>query len=100
MKLISLFRALLPAAAAAAFLMGTSSCRSTGAYWGVDQQYPVGNGTMYYGAYGNTDAPHHFPSKKAYKKYVKQQKKLRKQQEKARKQQAKAHRRAARHHHH
>lgn len=80
-----------------ALLTGTSSCDSAGTYWGVDQNYPIGNGNMYYGAYGGSGhGPHHGWSKKEYKRYKKYQKKrekeYRKQREKAyRKQMKKAH---------
>ncbi len=82
-----------------ALLTGTSSCDSAGTYWGVDQNYPIGNGNMYYGAYGGSGhgyGPHHGWNKKEYKKYKKYQKKrekeYRKQREKAyRKQMKKAH---------
>lgn len=83
-----------------ALALGCISCGSTGTYWGVDQHYPVGNGSVYYGAYGG-DGPHHrHYSKKEYKKYRKEQKKLRKKQEKLRKKQMKHARKHHRHHHH
>ena len=80
--------------------LGCLSCGPTGTYWGVDQHYPVGNGTVYYGAYGGDGPHHHHYSKKEYKKYLKEQKKLRKKQEKWRKKQLKHARKHHRHHHH
>lgn len=98
MKLTTITKRLLPIAAIAALSLGLASCGSSGAYWGVDQQYPVGNGTMYYGAYGDTGQNHHF-NQKEYKKYLKQQKKLRKQREKQMKRQYKQSHKKHHHHH-
>ncbi|MCM1004893.1 MAG: hypothetical protein NC402_01200 [Prevotella sp.] len=92
---------LIASVASIAIMLSSTSCSHTGAYWGVDQSYTVGNGSVYYGAYGG-DGPHGHYNKKQYKKYLKQQKKLRKQQEKLRKKQQKHNKKhhPKRHRHH
>ncbi|MCM1319586.1 MAG: hypothetical protein NC217_04325 [Muribaculaceae bacterium] len=86
-KLVALFVAIM-------IMFGAAACGPTRSYWGVDQSYPVGNGHVYYGAYGG-DGPHY--SKKQYKHYKKQQKKMRKEREKYLKKQRKQYKK--RHHH-
>lgn len=103
-RLRRLWRPVLLCATALAIMAGVSSCGSSGAYWGVDQHYPVGNGSVYYGAYGG-DGPyyghhHHGYDKKRYKKYRKEQKKWAKKQAKYRKKQMKEARKHYRKHHH
>lgn len=98
-----LLRRVLPLAMALALLGGLASCGPTGAYWGVDQAYPIGNGQVYYGARGGSG--HHYSrsyykkQRKAQKKREKAWKKQQKKREKAWKKQQRAHKRA-RHHHH
>lgn len=95
-----LWRPALLCAAALAIMAGTSSCGSTGTYWGVDQSYPVGNGQVYYGAYGGDGPYRHHHDKKRYKKYRKEQKKWAKKQAKYRKKQMKEARKHQRKHDH
>lgn len=77
--------------------IGLISCGPSRTYWGVDQSYPIGNGHVYYGAYGG-DGPHHHHKydKKRYKKY----KKYRKEREKYYKKQYKKYKKYRKHHHH
>lgn len=79
--------------------LGMVSCGPSRTYWGVDQSYPVGNGHVYYGAYGGDDyGPyhhHHKYDKKRYKKY----KKYKKEREKYYKKQYKKYKKQQKHHH-
>lgn len=73
----------------------STSCRSSGGYWGVEQRYDIPGGQAYYGVGGQTGPRY---DKHYYKEHRKRAKKLAKERRKYEKKMLKRARKAAKEH--